>query len=1388
MFIQSDKATRIRQSATAGWLAVRASYASLNHTTRKIISWLLMLLLVAYFVFCGVFLSLRYLVLPNIDYYKPKVEQLASHFVERPVSINTIEANWHGLYPTLQLRQVIIHNNEGNAALILPEVDATLSWFSLLTGQLHLHTLEINRPDLEIERKPDGKIFVAGIPVDTDKAHDNGHGLDWLLSQRQIVVRGGLMRWRDMQRDAPELLLTDVNLQLKNGWRSHHVALKAIPPEELAAPIDLRAEFTHPAFGKISDYSQWAGEIYVDWRKTSLEAWKKYFDYPYDIKGGNGSVRAWLNFDRGVVKNFTADLALADISARLGDNLAPLNLVEVSGRISAGEMATDLKQKIFSYGLHGHVLKLTNFSLRTDFGTVLPTTTVSSTFTAPGRGHPERREIEVTEIDLDTLAQLARHLPLAPEERRMLTEFSPHGRLQNFLINWEGAEFGAGKYQVKGKFSDLALKSQQSQQSQQSRPVSDKHAAFVLPSFDGFSGEVDANQESGKIKLNGEKSNFSMPGLFADSSLAFEKLALEASWSRDAHERFHIQVSNMQFSQEGVQGTLEGKYEIPLHGGSEKLGNLDLKVKVPAIELTQVARFMPKMSPEALRHWMAEGLLGGQAKNVEVIIQGDLDKFPFESKKDQKPAGVFKITGEVENGKLIPGYEQPSQYKRNPSWPRIDEIRGNLTLDRTHLVMHASSARTNDLLLSAVDVSIPDYWAENSTLEVSGTVNGSMQSMLGYVNSTPVSGWIDGFADEIKANGNARLNLKMQLPLGDTDEKMVKGSLRFMGNDIQLMRNFPMIQQTHGELAFTDNGFQLSGVQGNLLGGQMQVSGGTQRDGSSQFKIDGAINADGLARAYPGQALQKLAKKLTGSMRYNGTLRIKNQRPELFLESSMAGLGIDLPSPLNKPVSDPLPLRVIMSPVSSSDQLMQTEELRFNLGRNITARYLLQKPNARAASWKMVRGGIGVNVPAPQPENGLAVSLNMSQFNLDAWRITAAALMDDARPDAVGKSSGMDATAFVTPDVFNVRATELIIAEKALSNAVLGASHLRATWLINLHSDQIAGHINWTDPSSERGAGKLTAHLVKLIIPKSSSSEVTDILSGKRNTAQLPGLDLIADNVELMDIKLGRLEVNATNAGFSQGREWRINRLVVTNPDGVLRASGKWSVSGRDNQSIFNYELDIADAGRLLDRFGFERTVKGGKGSMEGELSWKGPPYSFDFPTLSGNLSLKVSTGQFLKVEPGVAKLLGVMSLQALPRRLTLDFRDVFSDGFVFDVISGTGTITRGVIKTDTFKMRGTSSVVLMDGSVDLKDETQNLNVVVVPELNTAGASVVYGLAVNPIIGLGGFLAQLFLKNPISQALSQEYLITGPWKDPVIKKVTTKRKINTGPADAGQRE
>ncbi|MBM3336214.1 MAG: TIGR02099 family protein [Betaproteobacteria bacterium] len=1382
MSSQPDNPDRIRQALRLGWRSVRVGYDKVNRVTHHALSWLVLALIVIYFAFCAAFLSLRYIVLPNIDAYKVQVEQLASYFVNRNVRIDGIEASWHGLNPRLKLENVVIQNDQGESALVLPEVNATISWWSVM-GELRLQALELSRPNLEIERDTEGRVFVGGLQIYPTKP-DDGRGLDWLLAQHEIVVRQGELRWRDQLRLAPELTLSDISFVLQNRWRTHRAALKATPPESMAAPIDLRVEFTHLPFSKTrADYAEWVGEFYIYWQKTHLEAWKPYIDMPYQLTGGDGSLRAWANFDRGTVANVTADLSLSNLSVSLDQSLEPLKLINVSGRISAGELISGLKQKIFSYGESGHQLTLTNFSLRTEQGDVLPKTTVSHVYAAPANGKAEHHDLKITEMDLGALARFAVNVPLPDHIRSALSDFLPRGQLRDFSASWDGDMPGAGVYKIAGKFDALGI-----------RQSSGVHS---LPAFDGMSGEVDANQDGGRLKLNGEHLKLDAVNTLSLPQMNLDDISLEGSWSLRDKKYLAMRVDTMRFSQAGVSGMLMGSYTVPMPLSARGLGELDLKLQLPVIELSNVSRYLPAVVAGDTREWLSAALRAGRARDVTLLIKGDLDKFPFQQKiVTDNPAGIFKITAKIERATLSPAPKELSQDRRTFLWPTIDDIQGNFLLDGTRLQIHADIARTTGVALSEVHAVVPDYLSSKPVLDVSGVAQGSLQSMLTYVSVTPVSGWIDNFTEEAKASGNARLGLKMQLPLSAAGTAAVQGNVKFAGNEVQLWRAWPAAQQVTGELNFSEQGVQLPSIQAVFLGGPLSLSGGTQRDGASLIKLEGSVNTESTSRSITTPMARRVLKKITGSTRYTANLKIRNQRPELTIDSSLAGLALDFPAPLQKPAVESWPLRIMLQPLPAPDGIMPTEEIRISLGRNINARYLRQRSSSGNNTWRMVRGGIGVNTPAPQPDSGLAIQLNMPSFNADNWRSTLAGLAGEAGsgtmdnspiPSGAGQGSaqGTDYAPFFTPDVINLRATELTIFDRPLDNMVLAAARQRSGWKFNIQSDEVIGQASWEDPSSERGAGKITARLSSLKIERSADADVTELLSGKKSAAELPGLDIVADSFDLRGMKLGRLELAATNGAIvTSGREWRISKLTLTNPDASLRATGRWLLNGSDSQSTLNYELDINDAGRLLDRVGFEKAVKGGKGRMEGDLSWKGSPSAFDFPTLSGHMNLRVNSGQFLKADPGVAKLLSVMSLQSLPRRLTLDFRDLFTDGFMFDSIASTAAISRGVLKTDTFKMRGVNAVVLIDGTVDLNDETQNLNVVVIPEINAGGASVIYGLAVNPVVGLGSFLAQLFLRNPLSQALSQEYVITGPWKDPVVKKSTSKRKVDIPPADA----
>ena len=326
---------------------------------------------------------------------------------------------------------------------------------------------------------------------------------------------------------------------------------------------------------------------------------------------------------------------------------------------------------------------------------------------------------------------------------------------------------------------------------------------------------------------------------------------------------------------------------------------------------------------------------------------------------------------------------------------------------------------------------------------------------------------------------------------------------------------------------------------------------------------------------------------------------------------------------------------------------------------------------------------------------------------------------------------------------------------------------------------------------SPSGAGRVYARLSRLSIPKSDVDPVETLLD--QQAASVPGLDIVVEDFELRGKRLGRVEIEAANrvnreSGHEPVREWRLSKLNVTMPEAQLTATGAWAtaVNAQGAQArrraTMDFKLVVGNSGALLERLGAGKAIRGGKGELSGQVSWAGSPLSLDYPTLAGQVNVAIDSGQFLKAEPGAARLLSVLSLQSLPRRLAFDFRDLFEEGFAFDSVTGDMTIGEGVARTNNLRMRGSAALVLMEGSADIGRETQDLRVVVVPEINAGTASLAYAI-INPAIGIGTFLAQYFLRKPLIEAGTREFHVSGPWADAKVDRVERKRSQNVSAAD-----
>jgi uncharacterized protein (TIGR02099 family) len=734
-------------------------------------------------------------------------------------------------------------------------------------------------------------------------------------------------------------------------------------------------------------------------------------------------------------------------------------------------------------------------------------------------------------------------------------------------------------------------------------------------------------------------------------------------------------------------------------------------------------------------------------------LRGSLDAFPFTAPN----SGEFQASLHVSGATLDYAPSTP-QHLRSRPWPLMTGLDTDLNFKGEQLDFTDGEASVYGVRLTRVSGRISPLGGRDPHLAISGQGSGQLADLVGYVNASPVSQMIGGFLENSKASGPGRLQIKLDIPLNHAVDTEVDGSVFFQANDVVLRNDIPPLTAASGRLDFNQHGMRIPGIDANLVGGQAHIEADTAADRAIVVQIKGSAAPQGLRRLVESAPVRRILDSARGTTRYNVTLTVRGHSVEVQGSSDLTGLAIELPEPLGKAASDSLALRIDVMP--NRDAAPMRDSVRVSAGNLVDVQLERVADAGSEAVMRIERGVISIGSPGVLPETGLLVHLALPRLDTDRWL----PMLEMPEEPTAGVAAA------VMPDLVAAQIEQLWISGKRLDNVVLGASRAAdGAWNANIEADQTSGSLHWVS-GTRASPGHLTARLARLFIPESAREGVTEVLDAP--VRELPELDVVAEDFVLGSSRLGHLELDAQNSRVGRSNTWQLKRLQIDNPDGHITGSGQWQrePASRKRRMMLSLTLDVVDAGNFLGRFGVAGAIKGGKGKLTGHLSWLGSPFSIDYPTLSGDLELNAEKGQFLHADPGAGRLLGVMSLQSLPRRISLDFRDIFSKGFAFDTMHATAQINNGVLATKDFKMIGANASVLIEGSTDLQTESQNLHVLVLPEISATSASVLYAFLANPAIGIGTFLAQWVLRHPLSKIFSYEYDVTGSWAEPQVKR------------------
>lgn len=1278
-------------------------------------------------------LTIQFWVMPNIAQYKNTIANFASKAIKQKVAIGDIKAGWVGINPHLQLRDIDIFDAQHRPALKLQSTDVLISWLSLPMLEPHLAKLAIHSPELTIRRVASGEIFIAGISLNgkSEPAFAN-----WALRQNNVEIDQAKISWLDEQRNVPALSLNNFNLRLESPlWRglvkNHRISINAIPSTGTATPILLSANFYGNDVARTQD---WDGSVNLELKNTDLSAFKTWLDYPIDVQSGMGGANVKLKFANHRVLSVSSEINLQNLQLQTQSSYSPIRLKNLSGNLTWENL-----NKITLLGSapenKGYKVKVSKLSASADSGLDLKNLKAEYSSTYQGK---QNLSLQVANFDLASVQEYMGLLPVAETLRQQIMNAAPQGKLENLSINWIAMNGVTSAYQVHSKFNKLGMQAQE-----------------MTPGFSNFSGEIKATQKGGQLTLNTTQAELDHKNVLR-WPIPIDTLNGELAWSIK-NNITEFEVSDLKISNPHLSGALNANYTMD----GIKHGNLNLSANFDKANAKYATFYYPISLGETTLHWLDTSILAGNLQDVQLTIKGRLADFPFVDNKNQldESKGLFRVSAKLDNMLLEYG----------TGWPVIDKLGMDLLFEGNRMELNANTGHILGNQIVKSKITIPQLDADSPLLTVDAEVIGLISDAIHFVNKSPVRETTQGFTDKLVTSGSGKLRLNLKIPLQDLDASKYKG-LYQINNGRMESAGIPTLSQINGNLEFTESSLFAKNIKAFVFGSPLAFNINSGKDKAIRIAARGKLGEDSIKQLLREQNLSKLSSYISGSTDWAGNVMIQKPRVNISLRSDLNGLALRFPAPLDKSASQLLSLRIDKKQDANSDNIY------INYGNKISTKITHVIENNKA---KLQFADVRFNSDSTYSDSdaeqmrdsratGIALSGKLDYLDADAWRFVMKSLTGGNKQNTtfVIKKTALSIHAL---DIFDRRINQLKI------NNIANKDGLQAS----IQSREITGDIQWLNQNN----GKLIARLTNLIIPDGAPDRISAIKDDSNNgTANnhlvkqeqdYPALDIYTENFELGKKNFGSLELIA----YPQEENWNIQKFKISSSDGLISGDGQWNNWIRSPNTALNVDWDIKDLGGTLKRFGYPDTVKDGAGELKGKLSWPGSPSQFDAARLNGELTFDMRKGQILQVQPGVGRLLGLLSLQSLPRRLTLDFRDLFSNGFAFDKINATVKINQGVMRSDNFVMSGPAADVQIKGETNLEKETQHLYVKVLPRISDSISLA--ALAGGPLVGAVAFLAQKVLKDPLNKIASTEYEIIGTWDNPQeVKASENKPKSN----------
>lgn len=941
--------------------------------------------------------------------------------------------------------------------------------------------------------------------------------------------------------------------------------------------------------------------------------------------------------------------------------------------------------------------------------------------------------LHLSEIDVAMLAQLTPLIVAKQATRNLLSEMALTGKIEDLHIRSDNNELQilADFYSFNNSFS------------------------HGIPGLENVSGKLSFVENYLSIDFNAEQGKLDFDKLFVQA-FPYQDLSGQLNAKFDDNG-WTLTVEKFDFTSKEINLSAQVKVEAPLAGEV----NLALLANISNGNASLVGRYLPlPIMSDNLVDYLNSAVVSGRVENAQILINGPISRFPFTD-----GSGIFVVDAELSK----------AEFKFVENWPAITDFVANLNFTNNSMLITGRAGKLAGLDVTGVRAGIADL-AHGQILTVDAEIKPTEPHFIGdLMNQSPFKDSVGSVLEQLQVSGEVSGEFHLNLPLNNDGQALASGTIDFDNNQASLQTPQMKFSKVKGQLSFSNDKISTKNLtlmwQGLPI--DLDING---MDKADYYDTDIKLAALWQEEQWLAYVPKKLRRYTKGELPWQGKLSLHQHHQGGFsynanFHSALNNTQLVLPPPYDRNDKQENHLSVKIN-----GQMAQSK-IVLNYGDKMQFSGLLDHDTTAFTRANLMLGQGSMALPS----NGFHITTKLQQADFSLWQPLISDILDSINQPSTSISSSAElenSTPFLAkPKRIRGSIGQLQILGQQLNNVSFNLLDKPEWWLLQLNAKETRSQIkiypDWLTQGLDINAEFINLTRAKLLAKETEFplvSQQPDKAENDTVFANTPPIKFHCDSCAIGSLALGEVDVNIKRIDL---QTIEFTNFIAKRGKTQLNLTGSWLHNEEESTTSLVGKLSVDDIETELQAMGYDSIIKDSGAEVTLNLNWPGGLHDFNVNQLNGDINARLDDGYLAEVSDK-AKIFSVLSLQSLVRKLTLDFRDIFSDGMFYSNIKGDYQLDQGLLATNNTEMNGTAGNLFMTGHTNLITGELAYDMSYKPNLTSSLPVIAWIVTLNPVTFLAGVAIDQVIK---SQVVSEfKFKLTGTVDNPDLKEINRKTK------------